>query len=99
MVEVAAIWAVVNVAKPPTGFGPPGVSIIGIATTGALPSEVVAAKNVTVPVGAFPKLPVPTVATNVKFVFAATLVGNVVIAALVGAWVIVNGTPTEVLAL
>jgi hypothetical protein len=72
---------------------------MGTATAGAVPSSVLPAKNETVPVGGLPKLDVITVATNVKFVFAGTLVGEVVIADTVGACVTVNGTPAEVLAL
>jgi hypothetical protein len=64
-----------------------------------VPSSVLPAKNETVPVGALPKLCVITVAVNVKFVFAETFVGKVVIADVVGACVTVNGTPAEVLAL
>jgi hypothetical protein len=91
---VAEIFAVVRVATPTVAKFPAGTP-----TTGALPSDVVPAKNVTVPVGALPKLCVETVAASVKFVLAATLVGDVVIVETVGACVIVNGTLTDVLAL
>ena len=91
---VAAIFAVVNVATAAAGKFPAGTP-----TTEALPSIVVPAKNETVPVGALPKLPVDTVAAKVKFVLAATLVGEVVIVETVGACVIVNGTLADVLAL
>jgi hypothetical protein len=97
--DVAVIFAVVSVASPPTGRTPLNVFDMGIATTGAVPKRVAPAKNDTVPVGAFPKLFVLTVATSVKFVFASTFGGNVVIDERVVACVIVNGTPTDVLAL
>jgi hypothetical protein len=97
---VAVIFAVVSVAIAPTKLAPVfPFPAMGIATAGAVPSSVLPAKNETVPVGALPKLEVITVAVNVKFVFGATLVGEVVIADAVGACVIVNGTPAEVLAL
>jgi hypothetical protein len=91
--EVAAIFAVVSVATPAVTRFPAGTP-----TTGALPSRVPPAENVTVPVGALPKLEVLTVATNVKFVFAETLTGELVMVENVGPWVIVNGTLTELLA-
>ena len=83
--DAAAIFAVVSVASPPTGSTPFGVFAIGTATTGELPSKVAPAKNDTVPVGAFPKLFVLTVAANVKFVFAVRSAENVVIVETVGA--------------
>jgi hypothetical protein len=91
---------VVSVACAPTGLTPVfSFPVIGIATAGAVPSNVLPAKNETFPVGALPKLSVITVAVTVKFVFMGTLVGNIVIADTVCACVIVNGTPAEVLAL
>ena len=98
--EVAVIFAVVSVACAPAGLTPVfAFPAMGTATAGAVPSRVLPAKNETVPVGALPKLDVITVAVKLKFVFAATLVGDAVIADVVGACVTVNATPAEVLAL
>lgn len=91
---VAEIFAVVNVAIPLVAKFPAATP-----TTGALPKSVAPAKNDTVPLGALPKLDVLTLAVNVKFVFAGTVDGNIVIVESVGPCVIVKGTLAELLAL
>lgn len=91
---VAEIFAVVSVAVPLVAKFPAGTP-----TTGAVPKRVAPAKNETVPLGALPKLAVLTLAVNVKFVFAKTLGGKVVMVENVGPCVIVNGTAVELLAL
>jgi hypothetical protein len=91
---VAEIFAVVNVAVPPVAKFPAGTP-----TTGAVPKRVAPAKNETVPPGALPKLDVLTEAVKLKFVFARTLGGKVVMVEDVGPGVMVNGTTAELLAL
>jgi hypothetical protein len=93
IVEVAESFAVVSVAVPVVARLPAATP-----TMGAVPSSVPPAENETVPVGALPKLAVLTIAITVKFVFAATVAGKLVIVENVGAGVIVNGTPAELLA-
>jgi len=90
----ALICAVVSVATADAVEFPAAVP-----ATATVPSDVAPAKNVTFPVGATPKLPVPTAATKVKLVFAGTLPGNVVIVENVGALVIVSGALADALEL
>ena len=89
--EILAVVSVACAAAKPFASSVP--------TTGALPIGVEPAKNVTLPVGALPRLSVSTNATSVKFAFTGVVVGDVMIVEAVAAWVTVSGTAAEVLAL